>query len=98
MASVEDTRQSAASFQTIAAERAGLRGTATRDLRSRPRTRRPRAERMSAAVLEGPGRVKLVDLPRPLPRPREALVRLQGCGVCGSNLGPWAGLPWTVYP
>ncbi len=24
--------------------------------------------------------------------------RVEGCGVCASNLGPWLGLPWTQYP
>jgi threonine dehydrogenase-like Zn-dependent dehydrogenase len=25
-------------------------------------------------------------------------VRLEGCGVCGSNLAPWEGKPWFKYP
>ena len=25
-------------------------------------------------------------------------MRLQGCGVCASNLEPWQGKPWFRYP
>jgi len=28
----------------------------------------------------------------------EVRVRLQGCGVCGSNLPVWEGRPWFTYP
>ena len=28
----------------------------------------------------------------------EARVRLEGCGVCGSNLPVWEGRPWFTYP
>jgi threonine dehydrogenase-like Zn-dependent dehydrogenase len=34
----------------------------------------------------------------PTPGPRDVLFRVEGCGVCASNLGPWFGLPWTQYP
>ena len=30
--------------------------------------------------------------------PGEARVRLEGCGVCGSNLPVWEGRPWFQYP
>ncbi len=32
------------------------------------------------------------------PRADEARVRLEGCGVCGSNLPIWEGRPWFQYP
>jgi NADPH2:quinone reductase len=54
--------------------------------------------RMRAAVLAGPRRVEIVEVPRPSPRPGEVLVRLEGCGVCGSNLVPWQGREWFRYP
>src|SRR5206468_4320284 len=28
----------------------------------------------------------------------EVRVRMEGCGVCGSNLAPWEGRPWFTYP
>ena len=34
----------------------------------------------------------------PEPGPGEVRVRLEGCGVCASNLPPWEGEPWFTYP
>jgi threonine dehydrogenase-like Zn-dependent dehydrogenase len=53
---------------------------------------------MRAAVLTGPGRVRVIDVPRPDPGPGQVRVRLEGCGVCASNLGPWAGPDWMRFP
>jgi threonine dehydrogenase-like Zn-dependent dehydrogenase len=30
--------------------------------------------------------------------PGQILVRLQGCGICGSNVPVWEGRPWFEYP
>jgi threonine dehydrogenase-like Zn-dependent dehydrogenase len=53
---------------------------------------------MRAAVVTGPGRVELATLPRVTPGPGEVRVRLEGCGVCASNLGPWSGPDWMTFP
>lgn len=53
---------------------------------------------MRAAVLAEPGRIALTEAPLPDPGPGEVRLRLEGCGVCASNLEPWAGLPWMTYP
>ncbi|HEX9306096.1 MAG TPA: zinc-binding dehydrogenase [Anaeromyxobacter sp.] len=53
---------------------------------------------MRAAVLAAPRRIELTRVPRPSPGPGEVLVRLEGCGVCGSNLVPWQGREWFGYP
>jgi threonine dehydrogenase-like Zn-dependent dehydrogenase len=53
---------------------------------------------MRAAMLAAPRRIELVEVDRPAPGPGEALVRLEGCGVCGSNLVPWQGRAWFGYP
>ncbi|HEV7254284.1 MAG TPA: zinc-binding dehydrogenase [Mesorhizobium sp.] len=53
---------------------------------------------MRAAVLTGPGKVKLASSPLPQPGPGQVLIRLEGCGVCASNLGPWAGPDWMRFP
>jgi threonine dehydrogenase-like Zn-dependent dehydrogenase len=53
---------------------------------------------MRAAVLVAPRRFELVDSPDPVPGPREVRVRVEGCGVCGSNLPVWQGRPWFRYP
>jgi threonine dehydrogenase-like Zn-dependent dehydrogenase len=34
----------------------------------------------------------------PVPGPGQAVVRLAGCGVCGSDLPLWSGQPWFTYP
>ncbi len=53
---------------------------------------------MKAAVVTGPGQLALVDAPRPEPGPGQVRVRLEGCGVCASNLTPWAGPEWMQFP
>ena len=53
---------------------------------------------MRAAVLAGPGQIRVDDVARPEPGPRQVRVRLEGCGVCASNLTPWAGPDWMQFP
>jgi 2-desacetyl-2-hydroxyethyl bacteriochlorophyllide A dehydrogenase len=53
---------------------------------------------MRAAVLAGPREIRIEERACPQPAPDEVRVRLEGCGVCASNLEPWTGLPWTSYP
>lgn len=60
----------------------------------------PRADSrlMRAAVVTGPGHVRIEAVPRPEPGPGQVRVRLEGCGVCASNLTPWAGPEWMSFP
>ncbi len=53
---------------------------------------------MRAAVVTGAGRVEVTRVPLPAPGPGEVRVRLEGCGVCASNLGPWSGPEWMSFP
>ena len=53
---------------------------------------------MRASVLAAPGRVEVEHLVIPEPGAGQVRVRLQGCGVCGSNLPQWEGRPWFQYP
>ena len=55
-------------------------------------------ETMRAAVLAGPGQVRIEEVPVPAPGPGQVRIRLEGCGVCASNLGPWAGPDWMRFP
>jgi threonine dehydrogenase-like Zn-dependent dehydrogenase len=53
---------------------------------------------MRAAVLTGPGRFRIDEVPRPEPGAGQVRVRLEGCGICASNLGPWSGPEWMRFP
>ena len=53
---------------------------------------------MSAAIIVEPRRMEVREAPVPVPGAREVLVRLEGCGVCASNIPPWEGKPWFNYP
>ncbi|WP_426958720.1 MDR/zinc-dependent alcohol dehydrogenase-like family protein [Muricoccus radiodurans] len=53
---------------------------------------------MRAAVLTGPGAIRLDRVARPEPGPGQIRLRLEGCGVCASNLTPWAGPEWMNFP
>ncbi|MEV7090713.1 galactitol-1-phosphate 5-dehydrogenase [Streptomyces sp. NPDC093085] len=41
---------------------------------------------MRAALLHAPGDIRVEEVPVPLPGPREALVQVAACGVCGSDI------------
>jgi len=53
---------------------------------------------MKASVLTGPKQMRLENVTIPEPGAGEVRLKLQGCGVCGSNLASWVGMPWTKYP
>jgi threonine dehydrogenase-like Zn-dependent dehydrogenase len=53
---------------------------------------------MRAAVLKAPRCFELVETPIPEPAENEVCVRIEGCGICGSNLPAWEGRPWFNYP
>ena len=53
---------------------------------------------MRAAVLEGPQSIRVDEMDLPEPGPGKVRVRIEGCGVCASNLGPWSGPEWLQYP
>lgn len=54
--------------------------------------------RMQAAVLVEPGRFELQEVEMPEPGPGQVRVRLQGCGVCASNIPAFEGREWFSYP
>jgi threonine dehydrogenase-like Zn-dependent dehydrogenase len=51
-----------------------------------------------AAVIEAPGRLSVAQVAVDEPGPAQVRVRLEGCGVCVSNLPVWQGRPWFDYP
>ncbi|WP_235940069.1 Gfo/Idh/MocA family oxidoreductase [Salipiger sp. PrR007] len=54
-------------------------------------------QRLAAQVI-GPGQVRMVHKPLPWPDAGQVRVRLEGCGICASNLVPWSGPAWQSYP
>jgi threonine dehydrogenase-like Zn-dependent dehydrogenase len=56
------------------------------------------AATMRAAVITAPGKVRIEEVALPRPGLGEVRVRLEGCGVCASNLTPWAGPAWMRFP
>ncbi|MBA4793798.1 MAG: zinc-binding dehydrogenase [Phenylobacterium sp.] len=53
---------------------------------------------MRAAVLTGPGRLEVREVETPQAGPGQVRIRLEGCGVCASNLTPWEGPEWMQFP
>jgi threonine dehydrogenase-like Zn-dependent dehydrogenase len=51
-----------------------------------------------AAVFLGERRVGTQDITIPAPGPHDVRVKLQGCGICASNLPVWEGRAWFKYP
>jgi len=56
------------------------------------------APTMRAAVVTGAGTMQVEHVALPKPGPGQLRLRLEGCGVCASNLGPWAGPDWMKFP
>jgi threonine dehydrogenase-like Zn-dependent dehydrogenase len=53
---------------------------------------------MRSATLIEPRRFRIDSLDTPEPGAGEVRIRVRGCGVCGSDMGPWKGIPGLSYP
>jgi threonine dehydrogenase-like Zn-dependent dehydrogenase len=53
---------------------------------------------MRGAVIIAAGQVRIDEVDIPQPGPGEVRIRVEGCGVCASNLTPWAGPDWMKFP
>ena len=49
-------------------------------------------------VLEAPKRLKVEEAPLPEPKAGEVRIKLEGSGVCASNIPVWEGREWFSYP
>jgi threonine dehydrogenase-like Zn-dependent dehydrogenase len=58
----------------------------------------PAARVMRAATMLAAGAIAVRAVARPEPGPGAVRVRLEGSGVCASNLPLWEGRPWFTYP
>jgi threonine dehydrogenase-like Zn-dependent dehydrogenase len=56
------------------------------------------ARTMRAARIAAPGDARVETVAAPEPGAGEVVLRLEGCGVCGSSLPVWEGRPWFDYP
>ncbi|HVL64270.1 MAG TPA: zinc-binding dehydrogenase [Actinomycetota bacterium] len=53
---------------------------------------------MKAALLEAPRSFRLTSVDEPRPGAGEVLLRVEGCGICGSELPAFEGRDWFTYP
>jgi threonine dehydrogenase-like Zn-dependent dehydrogenase len=53
---------------------------------------------MRAATVTAPGKLEVGQVALPQPAPGEVRIKIEGCGVCASNLLPWKGSEWIDYP
>lgn len=61
----------------------------------KPRTQ---VQTMRAAVVTAPKTIEIRQVPLPVPGPGQVRIRIEGCGVCHSNIPPFEGRPWFHYP
>jgi threonine dehydrogenase-like Zn-dependent dehydrogenase len=55
-------------------------------------------QKLRAVRIRAPGRISIEQYEPPQPAGGQVRVRLEGCGVCASNLPVWEGRPWFSYP
>jgi threonine dehydrogenase-like Zn-dependent dehydrogenase len=53
---------------------------------------------MQAAVVTAPGQVEIQVVNLPEPQAGQVRLRLEGCGLCASNIPVWEGREWFSYP
>lgn len=53
---------------------------------------------MRALKLRAPRDAQVIEIDAPEPAAGEVLVRIRACGVCGSDLNAWRGVPGVEYP
>jgi threonine dehydrogenase-like Zn-dependent dehydrogenase len=63
-----------------------------------PVTASPTTTTMRAASIAGPHQINLQQVELPEPGPAQVRIKIEGSGVCGSNLPMWEGRPWFQYP
>jgi hypothetical protein len=61
-------------------------GTSPVARRTAWREEREMAEMMRAAMIHGPGEMRIDEVPRPETGPGQVLIRIRACGVCPSDV------------
>ena len=58
--------------------------------------------KVQAAVIEKPNVVKMATFPKPTLGPKDMLLKVKMCGICGSDIhifhGAWAEIPYPIIP
>jgi threonine dehydrogenase-like Zn-dependent dehydrogenase len=54
--------------------------------------------RMKTAAIMSPGTIGFLNEPVPTPSMNQVLIKIEGCGICGSDLPVWQGRSWFQYP
>jgi len=53
---------------------------------------------MRVAIVAAPQTIEIADVPLPEPGPNQVRLKLEGCGLCASNIPVWQGREWFSYP
>ncbi|KAA5542530.1 zinc-binding dehydrogenase [Adhaeribacter rhizoryzae] len=53
---------------------------------------------MRAAVITAPQTVEIQEVALPKPGPTQVRIKMEGCGLCASNIPVWQGREWFSYP
>lgn len=54
---------------------------------------------MKAIQISNPGEIKIIDMPAPVAKENEALLKVLYCGICGADVASYTGnQPFTTYP
>jgi len=61
-------------------------------------TIRTEAPVMDALEITAPKTITLKQVPLPEPASDEVRIKMEGCGICASNLPVWEGREWFSYP
>ena len=68
----------------------------SRTLQSTPPVRK--SQLYKAAVIKNPSELEVIEVSRKKPENDEVLIKIEGCGVCASNIPVWQGREWFSYP
>ncbi|MGV3585689.1 MAG: MDR/zinc-dependent alcohol dehydrogenase-like family protein [Adhaeribacter sp.] len=53
---------------------------------------------MRAAVITAPQTIAVQEVSLPEPGPTQVRIKMEGCGLCASNIPVWQGREWFSYP
>jgi len=63
-----------------------------------PEVKETTIKTMRAAILTAPQNIEIKEVPLPEPGPTQVRIKMEGCGLCASNIPVWQGREWFSYP